>query len=145
MDCVGKKRPEEKLQKSSNTEKAAVKKSSMMLTESPIPAEDGAGINRIKLQQKRFKEGIKKKGKNPNQQLSKSGIESTGKDCLGDYEICDDGKGQVSESVLSGSTWRWLFLLWDLGRTKSPFNVPIRFLQRFFSPEKECFALIVED
>lgn len=63
MDCVGKKRLEEKLQKSSNTEKAAVKKSSMMLTENPIRAEDGAGINRIKLQQKRFKEGIKKKEK----------------------------------------------------------------------------------
>lgn len=60
MDCVENKRPEEILQESSNTEKAAVKKSSMLFAESRSSAVDGTRINRTKLQQKRFNEYSKK-------------------------------------------------------------------------------------
>lgn len=60
MDCV-KNKTEKTSQELSNTEQAAVRKSSVLFAESESSAVGATGINRIKLQQKRVKGSILKK------------------------------------------------------------------------------------
>lgn len=87
------------MQDSSNTEKAALRKSSVLFAESKSSVVDGTRIIRTKLQQKRFKEDRGKKKKSRRRQGENKPVQSRGSNALerrarGDYEI-PDGQSRI--------------------------------------------------